>query len=363
MPGAALGIAQPNINPMGYFNASQAQAQQEKAMALEQKRKGYEGLYIAAAGLMRDGEVKPEEWEQFLDVSGMDPQIVEQLRGKPHLAQILASGSAAAIAVGNDERMLDMKGQELELALQKAMAGPDPTSDQREYEMAVKQGYQGTFMDYQQELRRAGATNVNVGGEGQRMGTIPPGMAAVPDPSNPSGFRMERIPGGPAAEEAAAAEAAAAAQDAGNTVKTNIVTEDVNRALDIIGKDPFWTTGLVGGWLKQIGGTGARDVGALIDTVKANSGFAQLQAMRSESKTGAALGQVTEKELAFLQATLGNLDQEQRPEQLEYNLKRVAAAFMDIIHGPGNWSEEDMSGGGQGGASTFTTSGGIEYSF
>ena len=34
--------------------------------------------------------------------------------------------------------------------------------------------------------KAAGATSVNVGGEGQRMGSIPAGMAAVPDPTNPS---------------------------------------------------------------------------------------------------------------------------------------------------------------------------------
>ncbi len=48
-------------------------------------------------------------------------------------------------------------------------AGQKPTGDMQEYEFAKSQGYQGTFADYQQSMKKAGAnqTNVNVGdGEG-----------------------------------------------------------------------------------------------------------------------------------------------------------------------------------------------------
>ena len=36
------------------------------------------------------------------------------------------------------------------------------TDDQREYQMAVQQGYTGTFLDYQKEMKRAGASQNNV---------------------------------------------------------------------------------------------------------------------------------------------------------------------------------------------------------
>lgn len=44
---------------------------------------------------------------------------------------------------------------------------PDPTSAQREYEMARQQGYEGTFMDYKRDLAEAqrAQTTVNVGSE------------------------------------------------------------------------------------------------------------------------------------------------------------------------------------------------------
>lgn len=41
---------------------------------------------------------------------------------------------------------------------------PTPTDDMREYEFAQAQGYQGTFQDFMNEGRRAGATQVNLGG-------------------------------------------------------------------------------------------------------------------------------------------------------------------------------------------------------
>lgn len=40
-------------------------------------------------------------------------------------------------------------------------AGQKPTSDMQEYEFARTQGYQGTFADYQQAMKKAGATNVS----------------------------------------------------------------------------------------------------------------------------------------------------------------------------------------------------------
>jgi hypothetical protein len=56
--------------------------------------------------------------------------------------------------------------------------------------------------------------------------------------------------------------------------------------------------------LDYLPGTGARDVSARIGTLKSQSGFAVLQAMREASKTGGALGSVTEGEHKLLQANL-----------------------------------------------------------
>lgn len=72
--------------------------------------------------------------------------------------------SAAAVAQRNkalaqDQAQFDAK---MKLAQDQANRGPDPTDDQREYEAARAQGFQGTFMDYMTAIRQAGAQNISV---------------------------------------------------------------------------------------------------------------------------------------------------------------------------------------------------------
>lgn len=89
-----------------------------------------------------------------------------------------------------------------------------------------------------------------------------------------------------------------------------------------------WTAG-PGAALANIPASDARDLRADLDTIKANMGFAELQEMRDNSPTGGALGQVTEREIAFLQALVSNLEQSQSPEQLRRNLATAKQAVMD----------------------------------
>jgi hypothetical protein len=60
--------------------------------------------------------------------------------------------------------------------------------------------------------------NVNTGANGPEIGTIPQGYAVVRDSQNPSGYRLEAIPGGPAGTEAQGA--AVARKSLENTFRT-----------------------------------------------------------------------------------------------------------------------------------------------
>jgi hypothetical protein len=51
-------------------------------------------------------------------------------------------------------------------------SGPKKTNEQKEYEFAKEQGYKGSFMDYQTDLKKAGATNVSVGGAKDLAGQV-----------------------------------------------------------------------------------------------------------------------------------------------------------------------------------------------
>ena len=64
--------------------------------------------------------------------------------------------------------------------------------------------------------------------------------------------------------------------------------------------------------MSAVPGSSAKNVSALLDTVKANVGFEQLSAMRAASPTGGALGAVSERENALLQSVLGSVEQSQR---------------------------------------------------
>jgi hypothetical protein len=124
-------------------------------------------------------------------------------------------------------------------------------------------------------------------------------------------------------------------QDKQNQKVASIVTQDIDRAISTIDSATLPTTGASGNLVSNVGGTAAHDLGKLLDTVKSNAGFQELSKMRQASPTGAALGSVTERELALLQSTIGNLDQSQSEAQLKDNLRRVKNTYLDIIHGEG----------------------------
>lgn len=108
--------------------------------------------------------------------------------------------------------------------------------------------------------------------------------------------------------------------------KADIVTAKIEEALS---KTGFWTTGIPGTVLGMIPSTGAYNLDRTIDTIKANIGFQELQAMREASPTGGALGQVAVKELDFLQASIASLEKGQDPEVLKANLEAVRTHFQN----------------------------------
>ena len=92
---------------------------------------------------------------------------------------------------------------------------------------------------------------------------------------------------------------------------------------DAIKQSGFWTTGLVGSGLRRVPGSPAYDLEKTVNTIKANLGFDQLSQMRQASPTGGALGNVSNKEIDFLQSVVANLDPNQSRPQLLKNLNAV----------------------------------------
>lgn len=83
-----------------------------------------------------------------------------------------------------------------------------------------------------------------------------------------------------------------------------------------------WNTG-AGSYLSILPGTEARGFKGMIDTLKANITFGELTAMREASKTGGALGQVSDREGQLLGAALGSLDQAQNQKDFKNALDNI----------------------------------------
>lgn len=102
--------------------------------------------------------------------------------------------------------------------------------------------------------------------------------------------------------------------------KTDHVIDTIDKAIWQLAWD---STGLVGQGMGAFGGTKAYDLRKTAQTIKANLGFAELQAMRDSSPTGGALGSIAVQELEALQSTLESLDPNQSEDQLRRNLENI----------------------------------------
>lgn len=86
-------------------------------------------------------------------------------------------------------------------------------------------------------------------------------------------------------------------------------------------------TGIRGVVARRIPGSDAAGFEARKETILANLGFKELADMRAQSPTGGALGNVTEKELAYLQATVASLNAAQNDKDMRMALQDVKKAL------------------------------------
>lgn len=147
----------------------------------------------------------------------------------------------------------------------------------------------------------------------------------------PAGYRfnaagnLEAIPGGPADIKAGEAGDKRAKQKESYIAQAKNMLGTIKEAKNLVG---YSTAGL-GGTMRALPMTRARDLDAKLTTIKANLGFDRLQQMRDSSPTGGALGQVAVQELTALQATVASLDQLQSPEQLKQALDKIETHYSN----------------------------------
>lgn len=218
-------------------------------------------------------------------------------------------------------------------------AAEKPPAGVQEYEyyrrQALSSGEQPmSFKDWELKGREASASKVTVdiGDEGPQLGTIPQGWQVTKGKDGK--YSMSVVPGGPAEKDLEAAEIARIKKaDQGKYISA-IVSEDVDRSIEMVQNNPFFTTGWIGGQvLANLGGTEARNLEAMLETIRANTGFQNLQMLRDASPTGGALGPVSDTENKLLQAAFGSVEQSVEAEQLIFNLNRLKTVFNLVVHG------------------------------
>lgn len=245
--------------------------------------------------------------------------------------------------------------QQAQMAQQAALARqPQPSEYER---LAAASGLAPGTPEYQQAMRAALAkkgAGVNV-----TVNPNPPqDHRAVYEDGRLSHYEV--IPGSATARKIAQEDKKEGKRDAGTVQSGNMVVEDIDRVGKMIDKAFLPATGMGASTLAGIPGTAAHDTAKLLDGIKANIAFDKLQQMRESSPTGGALGAVSDREMALLQATMGSLEQSQSSQQFKENLARLRTMVLDTVHGKGKWQEAPPAGaevtptaapatGGQGG--------------
>lgn len=107
-------------------------------------------------------------------------------------------------------------------------------------------------------------------------------------------------------------------------------TQILGTVNDAINQVSFASSGFLGAQSRNVGGTPAYNLERTINTIKANLAFEELAKMRAASKTGGALGSITERELDLLGATVANLDVGQSEAQLRANLEDIRTRYENI---------------------------------
>lgn len=117
-----------------------------------------------------------------------------------------------------------------------------------------------------------------------------------------------------------------------------------------------WTTGIVGKSTSKIPSSPAYDFDALLTTLKSQVTNKTLAEMRAASKTGGALGQVSDYEGKKLESAIGALDIGQSPAQFKSQLQLIRDTIENWNNITGQSGQVDSQGG-----YTGTTSSGLGY--
>lgn len=317
-----------------------------EAQDLAQAEEGLRTVSSAAIGMLREPQANRPQF------AASDPAVVRALEGMgipPETWQDPAWWTDGRIdrfiAQANEEYQVvtNLLDRTAPVTLGENDTRVDPVTGQQTIGQAGEAARALEAQANETALMRASQprgplVTVNSGNEGPQVGTIPSGYQMIRDPES-GAYRMEPIPGGPAAAELADQDARTEGRQEQVERAGSTVLQDINRALTVIERSDRLgvlsgpTVGPVSGQLRHVPGTPAFEVRQLVESALSNVGLDTLQTMRENSPTGGALGQVPIQQQRRLEQVLGSLSVEQNPQVMRDNLRRVFNIYMDIVYG------------------------------
>lgn len=160
------------------------------------------------------------------------------------------------------------------------------------------------------------------------IGNIPPDYRMIyDDAGNPN--RLEVIPGSKTARELEKEARVATTRETQAGLSGMIIVDELTRLERLVKNESVFNpvTGISGRAAEKVLGSARTAAQGNLDTIKANIGFDRLAQMRAESPTGGALGNITERELAFLQSVLGSISLDQDNKVLLENIGRIKKIY------------------------------------
>ncbi|RLE37884.1 hypothetical protein DRJ17_05535 [Candidatus Woesearchaeota archaeon] len=109
---------------------------------------------------------------------------------------------------------------------------------------------------------------------------------------------------------------------------TEMATRTISKVDDLLRRVSRSTVGGLALILSKVPETSAYNFKADLESLKSNIAFNELTAMRQASKTGGALGQVSDREGRLLESALASLDIGQSPEHFEENLRKIKESIQ-----------------------------------
>jgi hypothetical protein len=299
-----------SIPGYGAYIAKRQMNEQQPLQGMQQA-----GMLVGLQEKLRE-QARRQAFEK--DIAAIGPEATQE-----QLAQIAIKHGTPADVLKTQQSSLDRKSA-LEVARENkaaALVQAKATAEQmHEARMARITGDAEKRVETARHNAEMERLRLEIAKIGMAGGKPPPGYRHTPDGN------LEAIPGGPA-------DTKLQGQFNQDTAALSSMTNDMDRLAaeaNRLKTHPGLTkaTGgmaavpLIGGTATWPG-TDAANFKAGLETLKSQVAFGVLQNMRNNSKTGGALGQVSDKEGALLAANLAALDRAQSASEFSAALDRI----------------------------------------